>query len=131
MLAFPAFVLQTNASDYGLGTVLTQLIEGKERVIAYASRRLNNAEINYSPTEKKCLAIKWGIRKMRAYLEGYKFIVITDHLSLKWLNSIIRWALELQQFNFEVQYRKAKLKVLADALSREPVKTLCQATKSQ
>lgn len=130
------FILQTDASDYGLGAVLTQLFDDGERVIAYASRTLNDAEKNYSATEKECLAILWGIRKMRQYVEGYRFLVITDHLALKWLNSIdnpsgrlARWALELQQYTFTVQYRKGCLNVVADTLSRHPVESLQRAVE--
>lgn len=63
------FVLQTDASNYRLGAVLTQNLDGCEKVITYVSRHLNAAEKNYSATEKECLAIVWGIRKMRSYLE--------------------------------------------------------------
>ena len=100
------FVIQTDASDCGLGAVLIQTIDGVERVLYFARRTMTPAERNYSVTERECLAVLWAIPKFRSYVEGYHFTVITDHSSLKWLcnlhnptGRLARWALELQAYD--------------------------------
>lgn len=67
----------------------------------------------------------WGVRHFKGYLEGYRFTIITDHQSLRWLHRLelptgrlARWLFELQQFDYEVQYRRGTENVVADALSR-------------
>ncbi|KAH0817198.1 hypothetical protein GEV33_005593 [Tenebrio molitor] len=121
------FVIQTDASDTGLGAVLTQDLDGDERVIAYASRSLTKAERNYSVTERECLAVLFALEKFRPYVEGTHFTIVTDHYSLLWLNrmkdpagKLARWSVKLNQFSFELVHRKGKLNVVPDALSRLP-----------
>lgn len=123
------FELHCDASDEGIGCVLTQNYEDGEHVISYASRTLNRAEKHYSTTEKECLAVIWGIEHYRSYLEGAKFTVYTDHHSLIWLANLkdprgrlARWAVRLQAFNFELKHRKGKDNAVADLLSRTATK---------
>ena len=74
------FILYIDASNRALGCVLAQLdSKGNEYVCAYGSRKLKAAEINYSTTERECLAVVWGIKHFRYFLHGRKFTVITDH----------------------------------------------------
>ena len=113
------------ASDQGLGPVLPQIQEGKERVIGYASRALRKSERNYSTIEKEALGIVWAVAHFRQYLYGQRFILITDHQPLTWLKSfkepkgrIARWILQLEEYDWEVRHRPGKLHANADALSR-------------
>jgi len=122
------FTVQTDASGVGLGASLTQIQDGKEVVIAYASRLLTDNERKYTITELECLALVWADRIFRPYLEGYRFEAVTDHQALKWLMKLDspsgrlgRWILELQQNDFQVRYRKGAYNKVADALSRNPV----------
>ena len=129
VLARPSFnaqlVVQTDASDMGISAVLLQAIGGQERVLEFASCTLSSAERNYRATERECLAVFWAIGKFRPYIEGYHFLVVTDHSSLQWLHSLhsptgrlARWALELQGHSFDVEHRKGALNHVPDALSR-------------
>ncbi|KAH0822314.1 hypothetical protein GEV33_000477 [Tenebrio molitor] len=82
------FTLQCDASDDGTGAVLTQNIDGHERVVCYLSRALLPAEERYTTTEKECLSVIYAIERLRCYLEGTRFTVVTDHYSLLWLNNL-------------------------------------------
>ena len=83
------FKVYTDTSDTGIGAVLSQNDnEGKEKVIAYASKTLNATERNWIITEKKCLAVVWAIEHFRTYLDtGKTFDVYTDHVALQTLRN--------------------------------------------
>ena len=114
------FTLYTDASDTGLGAVLHQ----GDSVIAYLSRALKAAEKHYSVIEKECLALVYAVHQFRHYLLGKPFIVYTDHNPLQWLSAqkmegkLCRWALQLQEFEFRICYRKGSQNSNADSLSR-------------
>lgn len=119
------FYVQTDASDIGMGAVLFQVEENKERVIAYHSAKLIPAQRKYHVTERECLAVLSAIEKFRPYIEGTAFTVITDHASLLWLSNLkdptgrlARWALRLQAYDFTLVHRKGKNNIVPDALSR-------------
>lgn len=126
------FVLYTDACQTGLGAVLAQVQEGKERVIAYASRSLRPTERNdknYSSFKLELLALKWAIaEKFRDYLAVSPFTVFTDNNPLAHLNTATlgaveqRWMAQLAGFQFDVRYRPGRTNGNADALSRWPGK---------
>nr|CAH8870258.1 unnamed protein product [Trichobilharzia regenti] len=124
------FILDTDASDSGIGAVLSQKdADGVEKVIAYASRALNKSEKNYCTTRKEMLALVNFVKHFRAYLLGRHFIVRTDHKALSWLHNfkeaegqIARWQEHLQEYDFECMHRPGKNHGNADALSRKPLR---------
>jgi hypothetical protein len=121
------FEIHTDASGVGIGAVLTQHQEGKERAIWYASRKLTTAESKWSTREVEALAILWACELFRPYIIERPFIVRTDHESLKWLMTVqgqgrlARWALRLQEYEVKLEHRAGKKNANADELSRHPL----------
>lgn len=119
--------LYVDASNEAIGAVLMQ---GRMTMcpIAYASRKLSEAEKKYSTTEKECLSLVWALRYFRHYLWGLHFQVVTDHRALCWLQSkrdmygrLARWALAIQEWDFDIVHCTGKSNVVADFLSRNPL----------
>jgi hypothetical protein len=111
-----------DASDYVVGAVLGQTKDKKHHAIAYASKMLIGALLNYATIEKELLAVVFAIDKFRSYLVGAKVITYTGHATLKYLlnkkdakSRLIRWILLLQEFDLEIKDK------VVDHLSRMQV----------
>ena len=107
LLAYPVrgkmFVLDTDASNNGIGAVLSQHINEEEKVLAYYSRGFAKPERNYCVTRKELLAIVNSTKHFHKYLYGQKFLLRTDHAALRWLlnfkdleGQMARWLERLQ-----------------------------------
>ena len=131
------FVLDTDASDVGIGAVLSQIHQdGTEHVICYASRTLSKPERNYCVTRKELLAVVTFLKHFRQYLIGHHFTICTDHDALTWLRNfktpegqIARWLEKLQDYQFTIVHRPGRQRNNADALSRFPCQQCGRASQ--
>ena len=140
ILAFPTetgqYILDTDASNFGLGGVLSQIQDNQERVVAYCSRALRPSQRRYCITKREMLAVVAMCIQFRSYLRGARFTLRTDHKSLVWLHRfndtegmLSRWLHSLQQFQFSIIHRPGKDHGNADGLSRAPSSPCRQCTR--
>ena len=122
------FILTTDASDFAIAAVLSQIDEqGDEGIITFISRTLKGSECMYFTTEKEMLAIVWALSRLDTYLRGAaKIIVRTDHEALTFLKNckfnnarLRRWNLAIQDFNLQPEYLPGRKNTVADYLSRQ------------
>jgi hypothetical protein len=114
--------LHTDASDYGLGAYLFQVFD-VEHPVAFMSHLLSEAESRWNVTEKECYAIVFALKRFEHLLRDRHFTLRTDHRNLIYINNstspkIRRWKLELQEFDFDIEYLKGEDNSVADNCSR-------------
>lgn len=138
VLALPVkgsiYILDTDASHNCIGAVLSQVQNGVERVISYASNKMSQSQIEYCVTRKELLAAYTYITKFKHYLMGQPFLLRTDHKALQWLldwkkpttSQFCNWKSSLEAFDFTIQHRKGVNHGNADALSRHGPCGQCQ-----
>ncbi|KAI9551000.1 hypothetical protein GHT06_005556 [Daphnia sinensis] len=119
--------VQTDASQIGLGAVLSQDSGNGQRPVAFISRKLTDTETRYHANELECLAVVWALKKLRSYIYGRHFTIKTDSSAVKWMVSkkevkgkFLRSIMELQEFTFDIEHVKGVENQVADALSRNP-----------
>ena len=134
VLGFPQenggpLILDTDASGFGIGAILSQIQDGEERVLAYGSHFLNPAQQNYCTTKRELYAVVYFLQHFKQYLLGRRFILRSDHAPLRWLCNFrepeeifARWMSIIGPFDFEMQYRPGRLHSNADLLSRLPAR---------
>ena len=119
------FEIMSDASDYAMGAVLRQKDDKVFRAIYYSSKIFNEAQKNYSTTEKEMLAMVFACEKFRSYILGSHVIIHTNHAAIKYLMTkkeakprLIRWVLLLREFDLEIKNKKGCDNVIANHLSR-------------
>ena len=117
------YIIETDASDVGVGAILKQVQDGEEVPLECASKKLSDVQTRWDTREKELWAIIWAIERWRDYVQFTHFTVRTDHNNLRYLTSVdcgkvFRWALWLAQFDFNIVFLSGENNAIADWLSR-------------
>lgn len=131
------FILTTDASDIACGAVLSQMYENGDFPVAFASKSFTPGERNKPIIEKELTAIHWAVNYFTPYLYGNRFLVRTDHRPLVYLfnmknptSKLTRMRVDLEEFNFDIEFVAGKANVCADALSRIAIPTTSEQLKT-
>jgi hypothetical protein len=129
----PVF-LHTDASDYGIGAYLFQIVDGIEQPIAFMSKALSDAESRWNTTEKECYAFVYAFKKFEHLIRDIHFTLRTDHRNLTYINESIspkvrRWKLLVQEYDFDIEFIKGLDNIIGDAFSRLVDKTVPSPTE--
>ena len=133
VLAYPRsegeYILDTDVSNHAISVVLSQIQDGEDCVIAYASKALQGGQENYCTTKRELLATVSCVEYFRYYLYVTNFTIRTDHAALKWPKNfqnidglLARWLSKLEQYDYTIVHRKGPQHVTADGLTRLPIK---------
>ncbi|GKT20193.1 unnamed protein product, partial [Aduncisulcus paluster] len=128
-------ILRTDASSIGIGGLLVQVDHGKEFPLAFYSKKLTEQERRWSTLEQEAFGVVWCLRKARQFVSGRSFTIETDHRNLTFVlkntsPKVMRWHLELAEYQFEIRHIAGKQNVVADTLSRgteEPKQSIIAA----
>ena len=128
--------LYTDASLYGIGAYLCQVRDGKEVMIALMSRTLTDTQRRWSTIEREGFAIVEAFKKFAYLIRDVRFTLHTDHKNLVYIrdtgsSKVVGWKLDIQEYDFEVQYIKGELNTVADLMSRNPAATVCQEVEER
>ena len=126
------FILDTDASQFTVGAVLSQEHDGKEWVIAYMSKTMNKSELQYCTTRKELLAVITALKHFHIYLIGQKVRLRTDNSAFSWIRTlknptgqVFRWPQYIETYDLSVTHRPGRSHGNSDVLSRIPCK-VCQ-----
>ena len=115
--------LQTDASDYGIGAFLFQVVNGQKRPIAFMSKMLSERERDWTTIQKECYAIVYAFHKFYYLIRDRKFTLQTDHKNLIYMDKdtdpkVMRWKMTIQEFNCDIEHIPGKLNIVSDGFSR-------------